>query len=163
MLFNRAIRALWLLVVPFSPVAKGQQQPELDITKVGLRPRSEVIKVLGPPSSCGGRSRWLCVGVCRIHERKTGPDRLSIQGAGHQCGTSFGEGGADANVDSTSRSLVLLLELVHRAAGLLWFRDGQRCDPSDFSGISVGFKQLAGASNLMSPTKVHKERSAGVD
>src|ERR1039457_3184753 len=51
MLFNRAIRALWLLVVPFSPVAKGQQQPELDITKVGLRPRSEVIKVLGPPSS----------------------------------------------------------------------------------------------------------------
>jgi hypothetical protein len=33
--------------------------------------------------------------------------------------------------------------------------------PSDFSGISVGFKQLAGASNLMSPTKVHKERSAG--
>src|ERR1039458_2570764 len=35
--------------------------------------------------------------------------------------------------------------------------------PSDFSGISVGFKQLAGASNLMSPTKVHKERSAGVD
>jgi hypothetical protein len=66
MLFNRAIRALWLLVVPFSPVAKGQQQPELDITKVGLRPRSEVIKVVGPPSSVAAEDQdgyaWEFVG-----------------------------------------------------------------------------------------------------
>src|SRR6266852_4922205 len=51
MLFNRAIWALLFFVAPCSLVIKGQQQQELDVTKVGLRPRSEVIKVFGHPSS----------------------------------------------------------------------------------------------------------------
>lgn len=162
MLFNRAIRALWLLVVPFSPVAKGQQQPELDITKVGLRPRSEVIKVLGPPSSVAAEDQdgyaWGFVGYTNGRL-----DQIDYQFKARA--TSVGQALEKVGLTQTSTPHQGPLSYYWNSSTGPLVCCGFEMDnvviPSDFSGISVGFKQLAGASNLMSPTKVHKERSAG--